>query len=407
MLSPYRALDLTDGKGFLCGKVLGDLGADVIKIEPPGGDPSRNVGPFFRDTPDPERSLYWFAYNANKRGITLNLETSDGQEIFKRLVRGADFVIDSFPPQYMDGLGLGFPVLSEINPRIVMTSITPFGKDGPHSHYQTSDLVAMATGGLMFLWGDPDRPPLRCSVEQAYLQAGVQAAVGTMIAHHWRQLTGEGQHIDVSIQEAVTGSVRFSQEYWDTQKVIYGRHGDRDLRGHIIRRVIWPCRDGYVAWHLNTGLYGRSLGYLAEWMETEGAAGNLTEVPWERIDWKDLTQSQAEAWEEVFAQFFLTHTKSELHEEALERGIFLFPVSTTKELLEDKQLASRGYWRELHHAELATSLTYPGAPFQSTQACGQFRRRAPLVGEHNGQVYIDELGFTKEELVTLKEANVI
>jgi crotonobetainyl-CoA:carnitine CoA-transferase CaiB-like acyl-CoA transferase len=407
MLSPYRALDLTDDQGFLCGRILADLGADVIKIEPPGGHPSRNIGPFFQDIPEPEKSLYWFAYNANKRGITLNLETRDGQEIFKGLVTTADFVIESFPPQYMDEFGLGFQVLSKINPRIVMTSITPFGQDGPRSHYKTSDLIAMATGGVMFLWGNPDRPPLRCSVDQAYLQAGAQAAVGTMFAHHWRQLTGAGQHIDVSIQEAVIGSLQFSQEYWDAQKIIYSRHGDHDFRGKIVRRVIWPCRDGYVAWHLNTGLYGRSIRYLVEWMESEGAAGNLGQVPWEQTDWRELTQPQVEEWEKIFAPFFLAHTKSELHEEAIKRGIFLFPVSTTKELFGNKQLASRGYWRELHHAELEASLIYPGPPFQSAQAPWQLRQRAPLVGEHNEQIYIDELGFSKEELITFKEANII
>jgi len=132
MLSPYRVLDLTDEKGFLCGKILGDLGADVIKIERPGGDLARKIGPFYRDVPDPEKSLYWFAYNNNKRGITLNIEAADGCELFKRLVKTADIVIESFAPGYMDDLGLGYSTLSQITDgKTVMTSITPFGQKGP------------------------------------------------------------------------------------------------------------------------------------------------------------------------------------------------------------------------------------------------------------------------------------
>jgi crotonobetainyl-CoA:carnitine CoA-transferase CaiB-like acyl-CoA transferase len=183
LLSPFRALDLTDEKGFLCGRILGDLGADVIKIEKPGGDPARDIGPFYHDIPDPEKSLFWFAFNANKRGITLDIENPDGQEIFKQLVKSADFAIESFPPGYMDSLGLGYLALSEINPKIILTSITPFGQTGPYKDYKASDLIAMAMGGQMYLCGDPDRPPVRVSFPQAYCHAGAQGAMGTMIAH--------------------------------------------------------------------------------------------------------------------------------------------------------------------------------------------------------------------------------
>ncbi|MFC1948616.1 CoA transferase [Chloroflexota bacterium] len=159
MLSPYRALDLTDEKGLLCGKILADLGADVIKIERPGGDPARNIGPFYHDEPDPEKSLYWFAYNTSKRGITLDIETTDGKEIFKQLVKNADFIIESFPPGYLDSIGLGYSALEKIKPDIILISITPFGQTGPYKDYKTSDIVAWAMGGEMAPFGDPDRPP--------------------------------------------------------------------------------------------------------------------------------------------------------------------------------------------------------------------------------------------------------
>ncbi len=200
MLEPYRVLDLTGERGYLCGKLLGDLGADVIKIEKPGGDPGRNLGPFYKDIPDPEKSLYWFAFNANKRGITLNIETAQGQEIFKRLVGTADFVVESFAPGYMDSLGLGYSELSRINPRIIMTSITPFGQSGPYKDYKSSDIVDAAMGGILYPCGDPDRPPVQFAPPQSYYNAGVEAAIGTLMAHTYRQTSGQGQHVDVSIQ---------------------------------------------------------------------------------------------------------------------------------------------------------------------------------------------------------------
>ena len=177
MLSTYRVLDLTDEKGLLCGKLMGDLGADVIKIERPGGDAARQLCPFYHDEPDPEKSLFWFALNTSKRGITLDIETLDGQGIFRRLVEDADFVIESFPPGYLDKLGLGYSDLEKINPKVIMVSIAPFGHTGPYKDWKTSDIVAWAMGGQMAPCGEPDRPPYKVSYHsQAYLNAGLDAA---------------------------------------------------------------------------------------------------------------------------------------------------------------------------------------------------------------------------------------
>jgi len=183
VLSGCRALDLTDENGFLCGKILADLGVDVIKVERPGGDPSRKTGPFWADIPHPEQSLYWFAYNSNKRGITLNIETADGKEILRELVKRADFIIESFPPGFMDNLGLGYATLSSIKKGIILTSITPFGQAGPYKNYQTSDIVTIGMAGILYQTGDFDRPPVHMSMPQACLHAGADAAVGTMIAY--------------------------------------------------------------------------------------------------------------------------------------------------------------------------------------------------------------------------------
>ena len=187
MLGPYRALDLTDEMGLLCGKILGDLGADVIKVEKPGGDPARKRGPFYHDEPGPENSLLWWAYNTSKRGVTLDIETGTGQRLFKKLVEDADFVIESFPPGYMDSLGLGYRELEKINPGVIMVSISPFGQTAPYRDFKTSDIVAFAMGGRMYVTGDYDRPPVRISHHsQSYLNAAADAAVGAMLALYHR-----------------------------------------------------------------------------------------------------------------------------------------------------------------------------------------------------------------------------
>ncbi|HEX7475461.1 MAG TPA: CoA transferase, partial [Dehalococcoidales bacterium] len=200
LLNSPRVLDLTDKNGFLCGKILADLGADVIKIEKPGGDQDRSMGPFYHHCLDPEKSLHWFAYNANKRGITLKIDSKDGQQILKRLASKADFIVESFAPGYLDELGLGYSDLCTINPRIVFTSITPFGQTGPYKDFKASDLEVMAMSGLMYITGRPDEAPLRISFPQSFLLAAAHAAAASMVAYFHRESTGCGQHVDVSAQ---------------------------------------------------------------------------------------------------------------------------------------------------------------------------------------------------------------
>lgn len=412
LLSPYRVLDLTDEKGFLCGKILGDLGADVIKIERPGGDPSRNIGPFYGDVPDPERSLYWWAYNTSKRGITLNIEIPEGREIFKKLVKTTDFVIESFPPGIMDKLGLGYSTMSNINPRVILTSITPFGQEGPCKEYRASDIVAMATGGLMFISGDSDRSPVRCSVEQSYPLAGAQAAEGTLIAHYHRQLTGEGQHVDVSLQESVLIAAFFVPHQWSTFKSIVERKGIYLDRGSPEKkrdmRNIFPCKEGYICWHVVTGPLGRYTRHLAEWLASEGmASDSLKETEWETIDMNEIEQGQLAMWEDEFAKFFLTKTKGELHRESVRRSMMIFPCNSVEDLLGNEQLKDRDYWVNVEHPELGRSFLYPGAPFKLSNAQWKIARRSPLIGEDNNEVYRELLGLSGQELDNLKNKGII
>jgi benzylsuccinate CoA-transferase BbsE subunit len=405
-LSPYRTLDLTDEKGYFCGKILADLGMDVIKVEPPEGDPGRDIGPFYHDIPDKNKSLYFFAYNTNKRSITLNIETSDGQEIFKKLVKAADFVIESFAPGDMGKLGLGYSTLSGINPRVIMVSITPFGQTGPYKDWKASDIVAIAMGGLSNMTGSPDRPPARVSIDQAYVVASAQAAMGAMIAHYYREVTGKGQHVDTSMQESVILSALTVPQQWDLEGFIWSRAGAFLPRSGKRVRHLWPCKDGYVAWRLFGGGLGVKTRALVEWMDSEGQAGELTEVNWEEMDILTVAPEEFDHWQDLFGKFFKSHSKAELCSEALARGIVLFPASTPEDLLEDPQLKARDYWKKVEHPELNSTIIYPGALYKSSETSWKIRR-APLIGEHNKEVYEGELGFSKEALAILKRGGVI
>jgi len=408
MLSPYRVLDLTDEKGFICGKILGDLGADVIKIERPGGDPSRSIGPFYHDEADPEKSLFWFAFNTNKRGITLNIETADGQEIFKRLVKSADFVIESFPLGYMEKLGLGYSALEKINPRGIAVSITPFGQTGPYKDYKAPDIVAWAMGGEMYQRGDADRPPVRISHHfQSYLNAGAEAAAGALMALYSREATGEGQHVVVSIQASVA---HFATIYvWDMLRVSYPR-GERVTLGTQLRlRGIWPCKDGEVYFRLSSGVASpRNNPPLVEWMDSEGMADDyLRKFNWDTFGHRRTAQDVVDQLEERIARFFMTHTKRELFEGGIKYRLMIYPISTVGDILEYSQLAARRYWAQLEHPELGTTITYPGAFVNASQAPPRVLQRAPLIGEHNEEILGKELGLSKEELLILKQARVI
>ena len=408
MLSPYRVLDLSDEKGILSGKILGDLGADVIKVEPPGGDPARRLGPFFHDEPDLEKSLFWFAYNVNKRGITLNIESADGREIFRRLVKTADIVVETFAPGHLDEIGLGYSSLEQINPGIVLVSISAFGQTGPFKDYKAPGIVAWAMGGYMYSVGDADRPPVEISHHsQAYLHAGGQAAQAALMALYGREVTGKGQMIDVSIRDS---SVRCTPERiteaWDFRKVIVHR-GGLGARVHV--RRTWPCRDGYVSAFFWSGPDAKRWNSpLVRWMEGEGMADDyLMSVDWDTFDLQTLTQEAYDRIAEPVARFFMAHTKAELLAGAAKHNAQLYPVSTAADIVENPQLSVRGYWTELEHHELATRITYPGGFGKTSEAPPTIRHRAPLIGEHNIEIYEHELGLPRKELLILSQAGVI
>ncbi len=198
LLKGLRMLDLADEKGALCGKIFADMGADVIKVEPLKGCSTRTIPPFLEDRPGPDRSLYAIAYHAGKRSITLNLESADGRQLLIDLVKQSDFLVESYPWGYLDGLGLGYEAMDQVNPRVIYTSITPFGDRGPAKDYKAVDIVTWAAGGMMFQMGEEGRPPLQMALPQAGLHAGAEAAVASLIAHYPREIEGRGQHAFVN-----------------------------------------------------------------------------------------------------------------------------------------------------------------------------------------------------------------
>jgi crotonobetainyl-CoA:carnitine CoA-transferase CaiB-like acyl-CoA transferase len=412
LLSPYRVLDLSNELGFLCGKILGDLGADVIKIEPPGGEPARRLGPFYGDQPDPEKSLFWFGFNNNKRGITLNLESAKGRELFSQLVAKADFIVETFTPGYLDGLNLGYTALSKINPCLVLTSITPFGQTGPYSKFKASDIEIMALSGCMSLTGDPDRPPLRVTFPQSYGWTGSYAAMGALTAHYHRELTGEGQQVDVSAQACLLWAFSHAHTFWDLNRHVEKRAGSfmtgRSITGAKMR-VFWPCRDGYLNFIIYGGEAGRRTNQaLVEWMDSKGIAPDfLKQKDWKTFDIAQVSQEEINRMEEPIGNFFKGVTKAEFFKEVVKRQMLGYPVASVTEIFADPQHQARNFWQTIEHPELQTSIDYPGGFAKFSDGACQIWRRAPLIGEHNQEIYGQELRMSPAEIAELQKQGVI
>ena len=411
LLAPYRVLDLTDERGLLAGKILADLGADVVQIEPPGGNPARNIGPFYGDDPQPEKSLFWWAYAANKRSITLDLEQKGGQALLKKMVAEADFLVESFAPGYLDTLGLGYDLLAEINPKLVMVSITPFGQDGPYSNYQATDIVGMALGGFMYLTGDDDRAPIRISFPHFYLHGGAAGATAAMLAHTYRITSGQGQYVDVSCQQAVAKTLAHAPQIWDIEGAILKRMGVyRQTSGENRVRINWPCKDGYVNYMVQGGSVAYSTRALLEWMKEDSFdTADLDTIDWEKMGYGAITPELMDQLGGPLGDFFKGHTRAELVQGSLDRRILLFPVATPSALQDHQQLEARGYFKELEHPELGATVQYPGAFVKSGDGgdIAGIYRRPPLIGEHNTVIFQGELGITGSELESLKRSGVI
>ena len=397
-----RVLDLTQAYSHLCGRVLADFGADVVLVEPPEGDPVRRRGPFFGGSPHRERSLTFWFYNVNKRGITLNLDTADGRELCTRLAKTADIVLESFPPGHMDALGLGYKDLSVLNPRLIYVSISAFGQSGPYADYQAPDIVGQAMGGLMYMAGDPNRPPLRIAFPQTYLHAASEAAVGALLALHARDATGRGQLVDVSAQQSVIWSLMNATVTWDLNKTNVTRQGSErfgSARGTRMR-INWPCKDGYVCFRIQSGpTGGLSMKGLVRWMDEEGMAPDyLNLYDFKSVDLRFMPQEEIDLLSEPMAAFFMRHTKAELFSGALERRIILYPISTMQDITRNPQLQARNFFVPVRHSDLDNEVIYPGAAPVINGVRPPVRRPPPLLGQHNEDVFCKELNLSRAQL---------
>ena len=409
LLAPYRVLDLSDEKGLLCGKLLGDLGADVIKVENPGGDAARSLGPFYHDEPHPEKSLFWWAYNTGKRGITLDITRQEGRELLQRLAGKTDFLIESYPPGYLDTLNLGYQSLAAINPGLIMISITPFGQTGPYRDFKSPDIVAWSLGGQQYFYGPLERPPVRVSHHsQSYLHAGAAGAAGAMVALNHRRLTGLGQQVDISIHECIAWMNEWNMMQYDATRLLLTRKLKRAGRNVKITSM-WPCQDGYVIFYYGGGAGSqRRTSPFVEWLESENAGDEfLGNVDWERLNFMTVTQDTINRIETPIKKFFAARTREEIYRGALQRRIMIYPVSDVEEITHSPQLQARDFWEGVEHPEVSRTITYPGPFFKASSRPPRIRSRAPLIGEHNMEIYREELGMAPENIVRLEKAGVI
>lgn len=395
-LSGLRILDLTDLKGAMSAKLFGDMGADVIKVEPPEGDAARRIGPFLDNKPHPERSLLFWFYNTSKRGITLDLNQPAGQELVKQLAAKADVLVESAAPGTLARLGLGYDELKQLNPNLVLTSITPFGQTGPYADYRSSDLVAEALGGMIWTNGFPDEPPLHALGLQAYHSASFFAAIGTLLALLTRDSLGEGQWVDVSIQEAVAGAVEHIAPFYHQGLGVETRRGSLHWSRYF--RVA-RCRDGYVM-HCSLGDWTS----LVEWVKGDGKAQDLEDQRWEDLVYR---KDHAEHLFDILDDWAKDYSVAELMEGAQLRRIPYAMVRPPEALVDDPQLNDRGFFSDIEHPELSRTVRYPGGPIHFTTTPWRIARRPPLLGEHNTEVYGNELGLGADRLSALKQAGVI
>jgi benzylsuccinate CoA-transferase BbsE subunit len=410
LLSPYRILDLCDDKGMFAGKILADMGADVIKVEPPRGDPARKRGPFYKDIPAPEKSLFWFANNNGKRGVTVDINTGEGRDLFKKLVKTADVLLESFPVGYLKGIGMGYEELSKINDQLVVASISPFGQTGPYARFKGDDLVVSAMGGLMQVCGDEDRAPLSIGFPQAYLAASLDAVEAVLVALWARPQLGKGQYADVSSREGVIFTESEMIPYWTMMGENPSRHGRRVQRpGGVTSPVIWKCKDGYINYIIQAGQPGAERNMaMVKWLEEEGFATDyLRDKKWHEFDWRETKQEEMNLIIGPLQDFFMSHTREDLYAEALKRVISLVPVANAEFLLNDPQLLFRDFWVELEHPDLHERMIYPGPFVKMSETPLDLRGRAPQMGEHNEEIYVEELGISRDELHVLKESGII
>jgi crotonobetainyl-CoA:carnitine CoA-transferase CaiB-like acyl-CoA transferase len=395
-LSGLRVLDLTHYRAHLCGRLLADMGADVIKIEPAGGDSARRIGPFVDNKPHPDRSLFFWFYNLNKRSMTLDLTQSRGVEILLALAKSADLIIESCRPGRLRELGLGWETLHRVNPALILLSITPFGQTGPYRHFEADDTVLTALSGMLYVNGSPGRKPVRPLGLQAYHSAAYYAAIGALCALFARDRDGAGQWVDLSMQEASAAAVEHvAGSYFGD-----GRTEPRRGTLHWSRYFrVGKCRDGYIM-HCTLGDWTS----LVEWVAADGKAQDLTAPEWQDVIYR---AEHAEHLFDVLDEWVQAYNRDELLERAQMLRLPYATVRSPEALFDDEQLLARRYFVAVDHPELGRTFRYPGAPYLFNGSPWRVYRRPPLVSEHTTEILQQELGFSSDHLAALTAGGII
>ena len=402
-LSDVKVLDFTGELGPYASKLYAGLGADVIHLEPITGDPLRKKGPFYHNEKDNiEASLQFLYYNGNKKSLVIDLESEKGQQIFVRLIKNVDIFMESCVPGYLDDLGLSYANLKEANPKLVQTSITPYGSVGPYKDYPGSDLTCSAMGGFLYLAGIDNDKPVRACDDQSYRMAESYAAVGSSIALLYAKRTGKGQFVDVSAMESVGMALENAAQYWDLEGTI--RRGRGKEAGSA---TVHPCKDGYFAIVAIMGKNKIMWDPFVKWMKNENVA------EWEVFEdpkWIEPSYRRSEEGYETFCRilhrYTMQHDKMSLYEKAQANRIALSPVSNGRDLLENPQLKHRNFWQTIEHENLGGDVTYPGAPYEFGELDWRFGFPAPKFGEHTTQI-LKTLKYSEDEISKLAKEGVI
>ena len=392
-LSGVRVLDLTEERGLYAGKMLADLGADVIKIEKPEGSEARQKSPFNKDVPGLENSLYFLYFNTNKRGITLNFASPAGKDILKRLVGKADILLEDFEVGVMRSLGLDYPVLREVNRGLIMASVTGFGQTGPYNMFKAPDIVNFAVGGMMNLNGPKSAAPVVAPCEQSHYSASVAAVFSSLAALFVRMSTGEGQLVDVSAHEVVATYASEIMSYSNTSRI--GQRVGSQF-GAVPGRI-YPCKDGYV--HILTIRQNHWQGFVQVLGNPE-----LVKGP----EWIDgnFRNRNVDIIDACVTEFTMAHNKMEITEMCQAKGVPCTPVNTPAEFSKDPHMLARGFFTEIEHPALGKH-SYINPPYRLSETPCVIKRPAPLLGEHNKEIYGKELGMTDKELAGLKSQGII
>ena len=403
-LVDLRVVEFGDELGQYAGKLLADMGADVVKVEPPEGSSARRIGPFVNDEPGPNRSLNFWYHNTNKRSALLDLETAGGREQARALVAQADLLLESFAPGHLGGHGLGYADLATDNPRLIYCSLTPFGQDGPWAQYQVTDMVALAAGGPMNMNGyDPEdvpgSPPIHGKGDQAYNTASHFAVIGILAALLHRDATGEGQHIDASMHEALSTTTEVALPHWLYTKTNIIRQTGRHAAIQRTEPWLHRARDGKDVLVYNTGRSNASWAKLKAWMQSFGFGATLDEARFDEPIARQGGRGGPEAGEIVaeVSRFVASLDAEDVYRGAQACGLPWGVVRSPDETLADPHLQDRGHFAAATGEGVSEPVLMPGAPYQLSATPWELRRPAPKLGEHTEEI-LSELAATRPGL---------